>query len=60
MKDFFSKVGIVRIEDNRLGFYFIFSYFPYFIKRVQNKEDKVWYAHKSHMIMWYREGCRRF
>ena len=36
----------VRIEDNRLGFYFIFSYFPFifsyfFIERVQDKEDKV-------------------
>jgi len=35
----------VRIEDDRLGFYFIFFHFPfifsYFYGRVEDKEDKV-------------------
>ena len=38
----------IRIKDNRLGFDFIFFYFPFifsnflfFIERIQDKKDKV-------------------
>ena len=45
----------IRIKDNGLGFDFIFFYFPFifsnflfFIERIQDKKDKVWYYHRSH------------
>ena len=48
----------VRIENNGLSFYFIFFHFyfifSYFYWKIEDKEDKLWHCHRSHMLMWYK------
>jgi len=41
----------IRIEDNRL-ISILFSLIFYW--KVEDKEDKVWYSHRSHMLTWYK------
>ena len=46
-----KMLELKMIDLVSISFSFIFSYFLFFIERVQDKKDKVWYYYRSHEMV---------
>ena len=57
MADIYHKVSELKTMDLiSILFYFIFLLFSLILYCwVEDKEDKVWHCHRSHIIMWCEE-----